>query len=81
MTTGFHDLSTIQFIHVLDLYLFFVTHFFIYMSQLWAGGPVIPGSTFMLAGVGSGLCMCWVVMVTQSVTVMNTISILWAGTH
>ena len=51
------------------------------MSQLQAGGPVIPGSTFVLAGVRSGLCMRRVVTVTRSVTVMNTISILWVGTH
>ena len=36
---------------------------------------------FVLARVGSGLCMCWVVMATWSATVMNTISILWVGTH
>ena len=54
---------------------------FNYVSQLRAGVPVIPGSTFMLAGVGSGLCMRQVVTVTQSIMVTNTISILWAGTH
>ena len=44
-------------------------------------GPVIPGYTFVLAGVKSGLCTHRVVTVTRSVMVMNTISILWAGTH
>ena len=37
--------------------------------------------TFMLAGVGSGLCTCRVVTATRSVMVMNTTSTLWVGTH
>ena len=37
--------------------------------------------TFVLARVGSGLCTRQVVTATRSITVMNTISILWAGTH
>ena len=35
----------------------------------------------LLAGVGSGLCTHRVITVTRSVTVMNTISILWVGMH
>ena len=51
-----------------------------YMSQLWAGGPVIPG-LLRPAGVEYGWSMRWVVTATRFTTVMNTISILWAGTH
>ena len=51
-----------------------------HMSQLWAGGPVIPG-LLCPAGVKYGRNMCQAVMATRFTTVMNTISILWAGTH
>ena len=44
------------------------------MSQLRAGGPVIPG-LLHLAGVEYGRNTCQVVMATQFTTVMNTISI------
>ena len=44
----------------------------------WAGNTQF---TFVLARVRSGLCTCQVITATQSVTVMNTISILWVGTH
>ena len=44
----------------------------------WAGNTQF---TFVLAGVGSGLCTRRVVTATWSVTEMNTISILWAGMH
>ena len=52
----------------------------IYVSQLRAGGPVIPDLT------SSGRSrirwsMHRVVTATQFTTVMNTISILWAGMH
>ena len=52
----------------------------LYMSQLWAGGLVIPGLTSS-NGVKPGRSMRRVVMATQITTVMNTISILWAVTH
>ena len=51
-----------------------------YMSQLQAGGPVIPG----LTSSGQGQTQsehalgCYGNLFT---TVMNTISTLWAGTH
>ena len=51
------------------------------LSQLRAGGLVIPGFTFVLAGVGSDRCTHRVIMATQfSITVMNTISTL-KGRH
>ena len=49
------------------------------MSQLWAGGPVIPG-LLHLARVEYGRSTRRVITATRSTTVMNTISILWAGT-
>ena len=52
-----------------------------HVSQLRAGGLVIPCFTFVLARVESGLCMRRVITATRSVMVMNTISILWAGTQ
>ena len=51
-----------------------------YMSQLWAGGPVIPG---LLRPARVKYCrnICRVVTATQFTTVMNTISIYgWACT-
>ena len=51
-----------------------------YVSQLRAGGPVIPG-LLCLAGVEYGRNMHWVVTATRFTTVMNTISIYgWART-
>ena len=68
--------------------MFFVTTFSInaeyinniYVSQLRAGGPVIPG-LLRPAGVEYGRSTRRVIKATRSTTVMNTISILWAGTH
>ena len=51
-----------------------------HMSQLRAGGPVIPG-LLCPAGVEHSRNTRWVVMATRFTTVMNTISILWAGMH
>ena len=45
-----------------------------YVSQLRAGGPVIPG-LLRPAGVEYGRNMCRVVTATRFTTVMNTISI------
>ena len=42
---------------------------------LWPGDTQV---VFVPAGVGSGLCMCQVVMATRPVMLMNTISI-WMG--
>ena len=50
------------------------------MSQLRAGGPVIPG-LLRQAGVEHGRNTRRVVMATRFTTVVNTISILWVGTH
>ena len=46
----------------------------IHMSQLWAGGPVIPG-LLRPTGVEYGRNTHWVVTATPFTTVMNTISI------
>ena len=50
------------------------------LSQLQAGGLVIPGLLHP-TGVEYGQSAGWVVTATRFTTVMNTISILWAGTH
>ena len=50
------------------------------MSQLRAGGPVIPG-LLRPARVEYGRSVRQVVTATRFTTVMNTISNLWAGTH
>ena len=50
------------------------------MSQLRAGGPVIPG-LLRPAGVEYGRSTRRVVTATRFTMVMNTISILWAGMH
>ena len=51
-----------------------------HVSQLWAGGLVIPG-LLSPAGVEYGWSTRRVVTATRFTTVMNTISILWAGMH
>ena len=58
----------------------FTYSLFNYLCVTAAGcGLVIPGYTSVPTRAVSGLCMHWVITVTRSVTVMNTISTFMGG--